>query len=114
MRVMITGVDGYLGWTLAIHLAARGHEVAGIDDYSRRRWVGEMGSQSAIPIAPMAERLTAYRPGCDRNRGLGAHLADPAPSRVVVDAGDLVTASGQVNGERPAEIAVDAGDHHSH
>ena len=29
MRVLITGVDGYLGWTLAIHLAARGHEVAG-------------------------------------------------------------------------------------
>ena len=60
MRVLITGVDGYLGWTLAIHLAARGHEVAGIDNYSRRAWVGQLGSQSAIPIAPMAERLSAY------------------------------------------------------
>lgn len=60
MRVLITGVDGYLGWPLAIHLAQRGHEVAGIDNYSRREWVGEMGSQSAIPIAPMAERLHAY------------------------------------------------------
>ena len=60
MRVLITGVDGYLGWTLAIHLAARGHEVAGIDNYARRAWVGQMGSQSAIPIAPMAERLSAY------------------------------------------------------
>jgi UDP-sulfoquinovose synthase len=61
MRVLITGVDGYLGWTLALHLAARGHEVAGIDNYSRRAWVGELGSQSAIPIAAMAERLSAYR-----------------------------------------------------
>jgi UDP-sulfoquinovose synthase len=61
MRVLITGVDGYLGWTLALCLAARGHEIAGIDNYSRRRWVGEMGSQSAIPIAAMAERLSAFR-----------------------------------------------------
>jgi UDP-sulfoquinovose synthase len=68
MRILITGVDGYLGWTLALHLAARGHEVAGIDNYSRRRWVGEMGSHSAIPIAPMAERLAAFR------RHLGQNL----------------------------------------
>jgi len=68
MRVLITGCDGYLGWTLAIHLAARGHEVAGIDNYARRAWVGQMGSQSAIPIAPMAERLHAYR------RRLGQNL----------------------------------------
>jgi UDP-sulfoquinovose synthase len=61
MRVLIAGVDGYLGWPLAQHLSSRGHEVAGIDDYSRRRWVGEVGSQSAIPIAKMAERLEGFR-----------------------------------------------------
>lgn len=60
MRVMITGVDGYLGWSLAVHLVQRGHTVGGIDDYSRRAWVGEMGSQSAIPIAAMADRLAAF------------------------------------------------------
>jgi UDP-sulfoquinovose synthase len=57
---MITGVDGYLGWPLSLHLAQRGHEVAGIDNYSRRKWVGEMGSWSAIPTAQMADRLHAY------------------------------------------------------
>jgi UDP-sulfoquinovose synthase len=67
MRVLITGVDGYLGWTLSLYLAARGHEVAGIDNYARRGWVGEMGSQSAIPIAPMARRLSAYRERLDQN-----------------------------------------------
>ena len=67
MRVLITGVDGYLGWSLAQYLNQRGHEVGGIDDYSRRRWVGEVGSQSAIPIAPMAERLEAYRENMGRN-----------------------------------------------
>jgi UDP-sulfoquinovose synthase len=67
MRVLITGVDGYLGWTLAVHLATKGHEVAGIDDYSRRKWVGEMGSQSAVPIATMALRLLAYRQNLGQN-----------------------------------------------
>jgi len=67
MRVLIAGVDGYLGWPLAQHLASRGHEVAGIDDYSRRRWVGEVGSQSAIPIAKMAERLEGFRETQGRN-----------------------------------------------
>ncbi len=60
MKIMITGVDGYLGWSLAIHLAKRGHTVGGIDNYSRRAWVGESGSQSAIPIASMADRLKAF------------------------------------------------------
>ena len=59
MRVFIAGVDGYLGWSLAQHLAARGHEVAGADLGLRRKWVEEMGSTSAIPIAPMKDRLKA-------------------------------------------------------
>ncbi len=60
MKIMITGVDGYLGWSLAIYLAKRGHAVGGIDNYSRRAWVGESASQSAIPIASMADRLKAF------------------------------------------------------
>jgi UDP-sulfoquinovose synthase len=61
MRVLICGVDGYLGWSLARHLAARGHEIAGIDDYSRRRWVAEMRSDSALPIASMTDRLQVFK-----------------------------------------------------
>lgn len=61
MKVFIAGVDGYLGWTLAQYLTARGHEVAGCDDYSRRDWVAEMGSQSATPITRMTTRLQAFR-----------------------------------------------------
>jgi UDP-sulfoquinovose synthase len=67
MRVLITGVDGYLGWTLSIYLAKRGHEIGGIDNYLRRAWVGEMGSQSAIPIGKMADRLLAYRKKLGQN-----------------------------------------------
>lgn len=61
MRVFITGVDGYLGWSLALYLAARGHEIAGADCYYRRDWVAEIGSQSATPIVRMTERLQAFR-----------------------------------------------------
>jgi UDP-sulfoquinovose synthase len=60
MRVFIAGVDGYLGWALALHLAHQGHEVAGMDAYFRRDWVAEMGSQSATPIRRMTDRLQAF------------------------------------------------------
>jgi UDP-sulfoquinovose synthase len=61
VRMFIAGMDGYLGWPLALHLAGQGHEVAGADALLRRSWVSEMGSVSAIPIASVAERLQALR-----------------------------------------------------
>lgn len=61
MRVFIPGVDGYLGWALAQYLVARGHEVAGCDLFLRRKWVEEIGSQSATPIRSMEERLVAFK-----------------------------------------------------
>jgi len=61
MRVFIAGVDGYLGWSCSLYLAARGHDVSGCDLYLRRDWVAEMGSQSATPIRHMTERLEAFR-----------------------------------------------------
>jgi UDP-sulfoquinovose synthase len=61
VRVFIAGVDGYLGWSLAQYLAARGHEVAGADAFMRRAWVEEMGSWSATPIASMEDRLRAFK-----------------------------------------------------
>ena len=61
MRVMILGIDGYLGWTLALLLGKLGCQVSGIDNYSRRDWVMERGSHSIIPIARMTDRLHAAR-----------------------------------------------------
>jgi UDP-sulfoquinovose synthase len=61
VKVFIAGIDGYLGWPLALYLTARGHEVAGTDLLLRRQWVEEMGSDSAIPIYTMEERLDAFR-----------------------------------------------------
>ncbi len=67
MRIFIAGVDGYLGWSLALYLAARGHEVAGADTFFRRQWVEEMGSWSATPIIPMKERCEAFRESFGRD-----------------------------------------------
>ena len=60
MRVFIAGIDGYLGWPLAIYLRAHGHDVAGADLLLRREWVAEVGSVSAQPIASREERLRAF------------------------------------------------------
>ncbi len=67
MRVFIAGVDGYLGWTLAVFLGRRGFEVSGCDIFLRREWVAEMGSQSATPISRMTDRLEAFRDHCGKN-----------------------------------------------
>ena len=61
MRVLICGMDGYLGWSLALHLAKRGHEVAGFDNFSRRSVVAEIGSQSMTPIQNMENRVKAAK-----------------------------------------------------
>jgi UDP-sulfoquinovose synthase len=60
LRVFICGIDGYLGWSLAQHLTARGHAVGGADIFLRRRWVTEMRSWSAVPIATMPRRRAAF------------------------------------------------------
>ena len=61
MRVFIAGIDGYLGWPLAVYLRARGHEVAGADLLLRREWVAEVGGISALPIASHQERTQALK-----------------------------------------------------
>jgi UDP-sulfoquinovose synthase len=61
MRVLILGGDGYLGWPTALRFSARGHEVAVVDNFSRRRWVGEGGSDSLTPIHDLEQRIEAWR-----------------------------------------------------
>lgn len=58
-RWAILGIDGYLGWTLACHLASAGEHVAGLDSGLRRKLVRRLGSRSAIPIATPEDRASA-------------------------------------------------------
>ena len=94
MRVLITGMDGYLGWALAQHLAREGHTIGGADALLRREWVNQMGSASAIPIVSVDERLAAFREHfkaplrffvlnvCD-HAALSAALVDFKPDAIV-------------------------------
>ncbi|MFP3872785.1 MAG: NAD-dependent epimerase/dehydratase family protein [Candidatus Natronoplasma sp.] len=61
MKVMILGMDGYLGWTLALKLANLGFQVSGIDNYTRRDCVMEKGSHTVVPIPKMTRRLRAAK-----------------------------------------------------
>ncbi len=61
MKVMVLGGDGYLGGPLSLRLMARGHDVVGVDNFVTRKNVKEVGSDSAIPIPSMKERITAAK-----------------------------------------------------
>lgn len=69
MRILILGGDGFCGWPTALHLSARGHEVAIVDNGSRRRIDAELGAGSLTPIAPMETRLAAWRQVSGREIG---------------------------------------------
>ncbi|MFN4176042.1 NAD-dependent epimerase/dehydratase family protein [Phenylobacterium sp.] len=61
MRVLILGGDGFCGWPTALHLSARGHEVAIVDNGSRRAIDEELGAGSLTPIESLETRTTAWR-----------------------------------------------------
>ncbi len=60
VRILILGGDGYLGWPTAMHFSARGHDVTVVDNFARRRWHLEQGTDSLTPIASLADRLDAW------------------------------------------------------
>ena len=57
MKILITGYDGYIGYPLTLHLLKQGHEVWGIDNYSRRKRVNELKSDSLTPILSTIGRI---------------------------------------------------------
>ncbi len=74
MKVLVTGVDGYSGWPLALHLLSRGHDVVGVDNFVTRRRVKEVGSWSATPIPSFPNRQKAVRELLGKE--LGFHRGD--------------------------------------
>ena len=67
MKVLILGIDGYLGWPLALRLGKRGHEVIGIDNLSTRRFSEEVGADSAFPLPKPEDRVKAAKKHLDIN-----------------------------------------------
>jgi UDP-sulfoquinovose synthase len=61
MKIAVLGGDGYCGWATALYLSSKGHSVAIIDNYLRRQWDHELGAQTLTPIAPLSDRLRAWK-----------------------------------------------------
>ena len=70
MRVLILGGDGFCGWPTSLHLSALGHDVAIVDNLSRRKIDIELECESLTPMRPMGERLRdllkEWRPNAHR------------------------------------------------
>ncbi len=79
MRILILGGDGYLGWPTAMRFSARGHDVSVVDNFARRRWHTENGTDSLTPIASLDERLDAWHERSDnRIRSFVGSMEDAA------------------------------------
>lgn len=61
MRVLILGGDGYLGWSTAMYFSRKGHDVAVLDNYLRRRMHLERGTDSLTPVQMLPQRVNAWQ-----------------------------------------------------
>lgn len=61
MKILILGGDGFCGWPTALHLSARGHDVAIVDNFYRRQWDHELGVESLTPLTTLRERIAVWQ-----------------------------------------------------
>lgn len=61
MKILVLGGDGFCGWPTCLHLSALGHEVAIVDNLSRRNIDIELECDSLTPIRPVGERLRTWK-----------------------------------------------------
>jgi UDP-sulfoquinovose synthase len=61
VRVLVLGGDGFCGWPTALHLSARGHDVAIVDNLSRRNIDNELEASPLTPIRPIGERVRVWK-----------------------------------------------------
>ena len=83
MRVLILGGDGYLGWPTAMRFSGKGHDVAVVDNFARRRWHQEAGTDSLTPIATLEERIAAWREVSGKT--IESHVGDVAEGTFIAD-----------------------------
>jgi UDP-sulfoquinovose synthase len=61
VKILILGGDGFCGWPTALHLSARDHDIAIVDNLSRRNIDNELEASSLTPIRPIGERIRAWK-----------------------------------------------------
>jgi len=60
MRILILGGDGYLGWPTAMQLSAKGHDIAVVDNYLRRRLCVEEDVPPLFDVPNLKERSNIW------------------------------------------------------
>jgi UDP-sulfoquinovose synthase len=60
MKILILGGDGYLGWPTAMYLSTKGHEVAVMDNFAKRRWELELNVEPLMPIHTLQDRVALW------------------------------------------------------
>lgn len=70
MRILILGGDGYLGWPTALRFSSRGHDVSVVDNFSRRRYHEELGTDSLTPIRSLQDRVQLWEEVFGREIGV--------------------------------------------
>ncbi len=61
MRVLVAGGDGFCGWPTSLYLSAQGHEVFVADNFSRRQWDEELGTESLTRIFDLKTRASRWK-----------------------------------------------------
>ena len=61
MKIIVLGGDGFCGWPTALHLSNAGHEIAIVDNLSRRNIDNELGVQSLTPISSIFTRIDTWK-----------------------------------------------------
>ncbi|QTA93614.1 NAD-dependent epimerase/dehydratase family protein [Desulfonema magnum] len=61
MRILILGGDGYLGWPTAMHLTAKGHKVAVVDNYLRRHLCREEDVEPLFDVPNLHKRADLWK-----------------------------------------------------
>jgi len=61
MKIAVLGGDGYCGWATALYLSRQGHSVAIVDNFLRRQWDRELGTETLTPIRTLAERIEVWK-----------------------------------------------------
>jgi UDP-sulfoquinovose synthase len=77
MRILILGGDGYLGWPTAMHLSARGYEIAVADNYLRRSLCREQNVAPLFTVPDLTKRVALWQQRTGRTiRPFIGNLAD--------------------------------------
>ena len=83
MRVLILGGDGYLGWPTAMRFSGKGHDVAVVDNFARRRWHEQAGTDSLTPIASLDDRISAWHEVSGKR--IESHIGDISEGTFIAD-----------------------------